>query len=251
MRSMLVAALLLTFSTPAFSQDYKTILDLPEGATLVNLSATERVEVDQDLLVASLRYEDQNADPKALQDAINETMTKAVDKAKTYKDVKISTQQYYVYPYDYDPNPKPIEHGEAPRKLERVWRGQQALELKSAKADDLLALVGALQELGLAVSGLNYTVSPELLEETQESLLEAALIKLQSKAERTAKALGKSSSDLLQVNVDIGGYYPAPMMARGMAMDSAQAKMEMAAPVAEPGQSEITLTINAQAMLKR
>ena len=253
MRVLLLTLLFAAFSASAHAQDYQTVLDIPEGSTLVTLSATERVEVDQDLLIASLRYEAENKDSKKLQDDINEVMKKALEKAKAVSSVKVSTQQYYVYPHDYDPNPQPIERGEAPRKLERTWRGQQGIDIKSKNADDLLTLVSALQELGLSMSGLNYTVSPELLEETRESLLETALTKLKSKADRTAKALGKTQSDLLQINVDIGGYYPQPMMARmdmaGGAPEMAMAKMD--APVAAPGQSEVTLTVSAQAMLKK
>jgi predicted secreted protein len=101
------------------------------------------------------------------------------------------------------------------------------------------------------MQGLQYSVSPELMEETQNSLLEAALTKLKTKAERTAKALGKASAELLNVNVDMGSpHYPQPMMARAeMAMDS-MAGAKMAAPVAEPGETDITLTVNATALLK-
>ena len=252
MRFLLLTALLAAFSAPVLAQDYQTVLDIPEGSTLVSLSATERVEVDQDLLVASLRYETENKDAKKLQSDINEIMKQALAKAKSVASVKVATQQYYVYPYDYDPNPQPIQPGEAPRKLERTWRGQQGIEIKGKNADDLLTLVSALQELGLAMNGLNYTVSPELLEETRESLLETALTKLKSKADRTAKALGKTQSDLLQINVDIGGYYPQPMMARmDMAGGAEMAMAKMDAPVAAPGQSEVTLTVSAQAMLKK
>jgi predicted secreted protein len=252
MRFLLPAAILaIAFALPAKAQDYNTLLDIPEGATLVNLSATEMLEVDQDLLVATLRFEAKNKDPKKLQDDINEVMKKALDKAKSVPDVKVATQQYYVYPQDYDPNPQPLEKGEAPRKLERIWYGQQGIEIKGKKADDLLKLTGELQLMGLAITGLQYTISPELLEQTQESMLEAALTKLKAKAERTAKALGKSQTELLQVNVDIGGYYPAPMMARGMAMDAGMEMAKMDAPVAAPGQSQINLTVNAQALLRK
>lgn len=252
-RPFLIAALLFApfLVKPAAAQDYKTILDIPEGQTLVNLSASERVEVEQDLLVATLNYNTEDDDPRALQDRINTLMAKAVEKAKAYKDVKVTTQQYYVYPYDYDPHPRPYTPGEPPRKLERKWRGQQGLSLESKKAGDLLKLTGELQEMGLAMNGLNYTLSTELLESTQESLLEAALKKLTAKADRTAKALGKTKADLREVNVDMGGYYPQPMM-RTMAMEGAAMAMDakMAAPVAQPGQSDITMTVSARVLLK-
>lgn len=247
----LAAALLFTssFSIMARAQDMNTLLDLPEGATLVSLSATERVEVDQDLLVSTLSIEARNADATKLQDEINTVMTKALEEAKAFKTVKISTQSYQVYPYEYVPTPQPMKTGQKPQII-REWRGSQSLMLKGKSPDDLLKLAGILQKMGMNTTGLSYTVSPELLEETQNNLLEAALTKLKTKAERTAKALGKTKADLLNVNVDTGGYYPQPMMmARAGGMEVAMDKA-MAAPVAAAGQSDITLSVTAQALIK-
>ncbi|GJL84282.1 MAG: hypothetical protein DHS20C02_00570 [Micavibrio sp.] len=242
MRLLLAALLLflpLSAPTPANAQDYKTLLDIPEGATLVSLSATERVEVEQDLLTANLRYEAENTSAKELQDEINKIMQKAVDEAKKVKSVKVSTQQYYVHEYRRD------------KHAPRVWRGNQGLQIKGKTADELLELAGELQEMGLKMNGLSYSVSPDLMEETRENLLEETLIKLKSKAERTAKALGKSKADLLQVNVDMGGgHYAQPQMMRTMAHAEMAMDSKMAAPVAAPGQSNITLTVSAQALLK-
>ncbi len=236
---ILLAALLLFLPLSANAQDYKTLLDIPEGATLVSLSATERVEVEQDLLIANLRFEAENASPKELQDQINKIMKKAVDEAKKVKSVKVSTQQYYVHEYRRD------------KHAPRTWRGNQGLQIKGKVADELLELTGKLQEMGLSMNGLSYSVSPELLEETRENLLEETLIKLQSKAARTAKALGKSKADLLQVNVSMGGgHYAQPQMMRGMAHAEMAMDSKMAAPVAAPGQSNITLTVSAQALVK-
>lgn len=248
MRFVFLTILLLCLPfAPASAQDYQTILGIPEGQTLISLSASEEVEVQQDLLIANLEVNMQDDDPEALQDDINKAMEKAVALAKKYPSVKVATRQYYVYPYDYDPNPRPVD-GSAPQQTKRSWRGSQGLELKGAQANELLELTGELQSMGLVMNGLNYTLSPALLEQTQESLLEAALTKLKAKAERAAKALGKTSADLLEVNIDMGGgYSPQPMM-RTMAMDSGAAKMS--APVAEPGQSTVNLTVSARAMLK-
>ena len=250
MRKIIIPAMAVFFlSIPAQAQEGpKSALDLPPGQTLVNISASERVEVQQDLLVANLQYQAENKNARALQDEINTLMKKAVDKAKSYKDVKISTQQYYVYPYEY-PVPVPQHRQNEVPKMEKSWRGSQGLMLESKNADDLLELTGALQDMGLTMSGLSYMVSTDLMETTHDALMEKALTKLKAKAERAAKALGKSQSDLIEVNIDSGGYYPQPMpMMRGMAMD---AKMEtMSAPVAEPGNSDISMTVSARALLK-
>lgn len=243
MRALLILALCILTALPAAAQDYKTILDLPEGWTLVNLSASEQVEIQQDLLIANLQYEAENTDPKALQNEINTVMKKAVDKALKVKGVKTATQGYNVYQYDVNRGKKNL-----PREI--IWKGNQGLMIKSKDANALLDLTGELQKMGLSMNGLSYTVSPELLEETRNSLLEDALAKLKTKAERTAKALGKSKTELLQINVDHGGGYHAPVM-RAMAMDSSMAKAEMAPPVAAPGETMVTLNVSAQAALKK
>jgi predicted secreted protein len=241
-------ALCLLATLPARAQDLNTLLDIPEGATLISLSATERVEVDQDLLIAQLSYEAEDTVAANLQEEINTVMKKAIAEAKKFDKVKVSTQSYQVYPYDYNPMPNSND----PSKIIHKWRGSQSLMLKSKAPDDLLAVVGKLQEMGMNMNSLYYTVSPELMEETQNGLLEAALTKLKVKGERTAKALGKAKSDLLNVNVDTGGYMP--QMARGgVMMMKAEMASDMAGaapPVAEAGQSDITLTVNAQALVK-
>jgi predicted secreted protein len=247
MKTLFTALLFLTFAfaRPALAQEMQTQFTFPEGATMVSLSATERVEVSQDLLTAQLSYESENQSAANLQDEINKVMKQAVDTAKKVSSVKVSTQSYQVYPQDYAPDPV-----KSPGKTVRQWRGSQSLLLKSKAPADLLALTGKLQELGLNVTALYYSISPELMEETQNSLLEAALGKLKTKAERTAKALGKAKADLLNVAVDTGGYQPpVPMMASGVMMKAEMAR-DAAPPVAEAGQSDITLTVSANALIK-
>ena len=243
MRFTLLSFFIITLSIPTFSyaQDYKTLLDIPEGATLVNLSANERVEIEQDLLTADFQYQEEDADAAQVQDTINKAMSKALAEAEKVSSVKASTQSYYVHQYDRS-------RGDGARR-DMIWRGQQGLQIKGKKADELLELSGELQKMGLAMNGLSYSVSPDLLEETREALLEDAIEKLTAKAERTAKALGKSSVEILQINVDTGGEFHPPMM-RAMAMDAGMAKMEMAAPVAAPGESQVMLNVSAQVLIK-
>ncbi len=244
MRVLMALAVLFMFSNAASAQDYKTILDIPKGATLINLSATQRVEVAQDLLTATLRIQFESKNAKKLQDDINEIMTKALEKAKGYPDVKAATQNYNVYQYNL-----PREKVRPNVIPEKAWRGQQSLQIKSTNSDDLLELAGKLQALGMNMSGLSYSVSPALLEKTRDAMLEVALVKLATKAQRAAKALGKASSDLLEVNINTSGgvhRYNNTMRMESVSM----AKMGMDAPVAQSGESAITLTVSARAILR-
>ena len=62
--------------------------------------------------------------------------------------------------------------------------------------------------------------------------------------------MGKSRTDLVEVTVDTAdNMVHPPMMMRAVAMDAGGA-MEKSAPSAEPGETEITLTVSARALLK-
>ena len=102
----------------------------------------------------------------------------------------------------------------------------------------------------LATHGLSYTLDPETAASVKDSLMEAALIKLQQRADRAAKALGKSSASLREVTVvnEDASYSNPQMYERSMvAEDDA---MDMAAPVAQAGETTISLSVNATAVLK-
>lgn len=245
MRAFILPALMmgLFLANPAMAQE--KLLTMPDGQTLLNISATERTQVQQDLLMASLRVEKEGTDPKLVQDQINEIMKKALEKAKAVKDIETSTGGYYVY--QYDPNPQPADR--ATPSTAMAWRGSQTIDLQSVKADDLLKLAGELQALGLVMGNLSYTLSPAKADEAKDALMEKTLAKVKTRADRAAKAMGKSKMELIEISVDSSdSVTPYPMM-RAMAMEaSGSAKMDT--PSAEPGLSDITLTVSARALLK-
>lgn len=238
MRALLIATSLITLAFPAFAQEEQSILTMPDGQALLHISATERMEAQQDLLSANLRFEARNADAGTVQDAVNSMMKKAVDAAKKHTDVKVQTGHYNIY------------QTTLPRTKEEIWQGSQGLEIKSTNADAVLSLVGELQKMGLLMNGLSYSVSPERAAELQDSMMEAALAKLQTRASRAAKALGKNSAALIEVNVQ-GEYAPYPIpMHRGVRMESMALKADMAPPVAEAGETILTLSVSAKALIK-
>jgi predicted secreted protein len=131
----------------------------------------------------------------------------------------------------------------------RVWQGQQTVQLESKDSAALLDLAGKLQGAGFAVSGLNWSLSPERAESVRDELLVKALGNLKAKAALVARTLGKSGYELTDINVD-GAPQPVPMyravrMEMAMAADGA-----VAAPVAEAGETEVVVGVSARALLK-
>lgn len=235
----LPALALLAVCSPSYAQVQDPILSLPDGQVILNISAEERKEVEQDLLVGNLSYIVTNREAAKVQDEINTMMAKALAEAKLVTEVKTSTGAYQVYETTDE------------RSKEQQWRGQQSLTIKSKDSDKVLELAGKLQKLGLTVDGLNYMLAPETAVEVQDNLMEAALKQLQARADRAAKALGKTSAELRDVSVNSAGLPYQPMMRSNMVMmEMGAAAKDMAAPVAAAGDTTISLSVNARAVLK-
>lgn len=231
----------MSYVMPALAQEDFMSRIPPEGSVILNLSASEREDVAQDMLTATLRYEVKDTNPKSIQGKINAKMGDAIAIAKTFDTVKTSTGSYNVSEYYL-----PVKKDEARKK---AWRGQQTVMLKSKDTKAMLDLVTKMQEMGLAMSNMSYMVSPDKAQIVNDELLTSALKKLQQRAKTAAAALGKKSVQFLEINADGGGYMPRPqpMMRMDMAM-AESAPMKQA--VAEPGESEMTMSVNARILLK-
>jgi len=209
---------------------------LPEGQTMITLSVTERISVEQDVVIASLRIEAEDSDASVVQNRINTTMEHALQRARGVDEVSQSTGYYHVYQYDRQP-----QGGRA----ETLWRGSQSLTLQGNDAQVLLALAGELQAMGFLMNQLSYQLSNERADEVRDSLMEAAIERATEKVERATRALGKSRFDIAVLDVDTSSNYTAPVMMRSMA---ASDRAEMAPPVADAGETEVTLTVRIQAV---
>jgi predicted secreted protein len=247
--SVFYAAAVLAFSpAQSFAQDSDGLKLPPPGTTIMNLSATETEKVAQDMVVASLRLEVDEADAKAVQAKINQLMQMGLDRAKKDAKVKTWTGTYSVY--SYDPNPVPPQPADANKARPVRWRGTQTIEMQSLDSDTILDLTTDLQKMGFIMNNLGYTLSPEKYETVQDGLLVKALGKLKAKADLATKTLGKSGYEMLNLDLGAGGY-PQPMyggavmMRAEMAMDSSMPKAAVA-----PGETDVSLSVSARVLLK-
>ena len=244
MRVLMLLALLLTFPLTSANAQYKDpIFELSDNDSLLHINATESREVDQDLLIATLRIEVEDLENKVVQNKINKGMKAALDLAKNYTDVKAITRGYSVNQYDKN-------SGKKDRPRDMVWKGSQSVQLKSKNSEALLELAGKIQAAGFLMNGLEYTLSPEVAAQVQDEMLEAALEKLQVRAKRAAKTLGKTEAELKEINTQ-GNYVPVQKTYhRGMQMEAMAASADMAAPVASAGETTITMNVSAKALLR-
>jgi predicted secreted protein len=204
----------------------------PAGATVLHL--TERAErvLPRDEVVAVLRVETTGKTPREVQAEVNGRMATALDEAKKSSGVGADTPSMNVY-----------ETRDA--KKGTVWTASQSLRLQSKDFGSALALVGKLEEQGLAVSSLTFDVSPEALAGVQDALTAEALRRIRGRAEAVASDLGLAVDHMKSVvvgNAAAPGPQPRAMMA-----DVASAVMPP--PAAEPGEAPVSVSVNAEIVL--
>jgi len=196
--------------------------------TVLHLSRTAERSVLRDLLRIDLRVEETGADPLTIQSSINRRISAALDRAHQVQGVQVETGSYGV-------------GEERPQTGPSRWRGTQSLILRSKAADAALKLAGALQSDGLLMSSMAYEASPEIVRGAEEDLTAEALAALDRRAASIADRMHLNLlgyRDLHVGNAETGG--------RAVPRFAATA---MAAPVAEPGEAMIRVTIEAELLL--
>ena len=196
--------------------------------TILHLTQTAEQKVTRDLLRTELRVEETGADPLALQAAVNRRMAAALDRARQVQGVEVETGSYAV-------------DEERPPNGPSRWRASQSLILTGKAADAELKLAGILQSDGLLMSSISYEVSPETVRGAEEDLTAEALAGLAQRASSIADRVHLSVlryRDLRVGNAETGGQ-PMPRFAA----------MAMAAPVAEPGEAVIRVSVSAELLL--
>lgn len=235
---LLLCVLCAFASTRVHAQNQFGLGTREPGQLLLNLSATEQREVPQDTLNASLQYAAQGRDRTALQNEVNTAMRRALEILEGTSGIEYSTTRYQVYVVDAGrPSRTDVENP--------VWRAQQEVSLKSLDSDALLEAMGKLQAAGLVVTSQYYSLSPERYEEVAAGLMQDALKKLQARADEAASGLGKGKAELIEVSLD--GSPNFAFRERGavmMAMDAS-----VAPPVAVPGETTVSMTVSARALL--
>jgi uncharacterized protein len=196
--------------------------------TVLHLSQTAERSMLRDLLRIDLRVEETGADPLTIQSSINRRMATALDRAHQVQGVQVETGSYGV-------------SEERPQSGPSRWRGSQSLILRSKAADAALKLAGALQSDGLLMSSMAYEASPEIVRGAEEDLTAEGLAALDRRAASIAGHMHLAVlryRDLRVGNAETEGR-PIPRFAAAA----------MAAPVAEPGEATIRVTIEAELLL--
>lgn len=202
----------------------------------VSLSAHASTEVDNDVMRAVLFAEEEDADPARLADRVNRATANAMAVAKSQAGVKVKTGGYQTHPV-YDK-----------ARIVR-WRARSDLILESTEFRVLADLVGRLQST-LKLGGVDFTVSPELRQKTQDELMAAAVADFQRRSSLVAASFGASGYRVRDAAVSSDDGVP-PMPRAVLAMRAAPAAADsVQAPVVEAGTSRIAVSVTGTILLE-
>ena len=203
----------------------------PLAETALHIGESAEVTRTPDEVVATLRAEARAGSAAAAQEAVNRAVTAAVARARGVPGVRVSTGGYWT---------NRIDEG-------RSWQAAQQLTLRGGEGAALLDLAGALQQQGLAMASLHWTLTRETQRTAREEASRLALDALRRRAEAVAEQLGLVLVGLKEVRIDAPdrGPRPAPM-----AMAATARSASAAPPVAIAEDVVVSATVEAVAVLR-
>ena len=211
-----------------------------QAVTRLHLAAEGSVLKAPDVLVGDLTAEATSPSAVEAQRKVNAMMAVAMKGAGAAEGVEARAMGYAVNQVDLDEDAVPIR----PYPHRMGWTAQQTLEVRGKDGERLLSLVGKLQDDGLAVSSLDWQLSPELGRQARDAAMVAALQALRVRADKAAQALGLKVDHLQDVRVDM----PEPSPIRPM---MAMQKLARPAPEATASPQDVTSEVSADVVLTR
>lgn len=201
---------------------------MPDPRNRASFQVVVTREVENDWATARLSALAEGQDPARVASEVNEKMGRALARAKQEKGIEVESGGYVT---------QPIHDG---NRIVR-WQAWQELRLETADVDRLSKLVGVLQEQGLQLSGIEFSVKRETREALQDALTTEALAKFRARADLVSKGMGRAGWSLIALSVGQGGGQPhfyAMRAEADMAMKSAPA------PAFEAGKSDLQVTVD-------
>ena len=200
----------------------------------ISLSVSAEKPVANDRIIAELYSEREGEEVSRIASQVNESITWALDLARSVQNVTAQTTNYFSQPVYRE-------------QTVVGWRVRQSIKLESQDATQLSQLIGDLQER-LAIGSLSYNLSPGVRTKAEDELITQALASFQKRAQLITEQLGRSSFRIVQVDVITAG---APIQPRHSArMAAMEAADSPAPPAIESGVQLVHVRVNGTIELK-
>ncbi|MDN6276636.1 SIMPL domain-containing protein [Psychrobacter sp.] len=201
----------------------------PTGYNQITFKAEVKEEIQNDEISATMYKKAQASTSQALATTLNTTINNAMQIAKQYPSVTVSTGQQRTYPR-YDEDEKIIG-----------WTGQANIDLKSTDLDATSELIADLQET-LVMDNLSFGVSESKKDELEQKLMTDASRAFQEQAQNLTRAWDASSYRVINVNLNSGSSYPRALYTSHMKVATADSSVPSQS--LQSGNSTITVTAN-------
>ena len=203
-------------------------VQMPYDRISFNVSAEK--EVENDVLTAVLFASEAGQDTALLSDKVNQDVSWALEQVKQHESVSSRTLGYTTNPVYKD---------------NRVdgWQVSQNIELKSKDSKVLSGLLGDLQAK-LRIDQVSYSISTEVRQATEETLISEALAMFKSRAAQVQANMQRAEYRVVRLNINAAADMPQPFpMARGMAM---MAEAAPAPPSLDAGKQVVRVVVDAE-----
>lgn len=204
----------------------------PSDIPAVSLNASATMQVDNDRMTIVLQAESEK--PLAADAArdVNAKMAKGLAVAKSVSAVTAKTINYTTN--------QVVEKGKMVR-----WRVSQWLQIETADFTAGTNLATRLQDEGLLLWSLTFSVSPEARRVAVAKLQHEALTEWQSLAKQAAASMGYGAYAPGRLAINVNDHMPPPRPRfAAQAMAASAPEVSVAA-----GSSEIVLTVSGEAIL--
>jgi predicted secreted protein len=193
----------------------------------VHLSASAQKQVENDTVIASLYAQEEGSDAAQLADLVNERITNAINIVQQHDGIKVQTSSY---------STTPVYH----KNKITGWRIRQNIRLESQDMTLVSSVLGSLQQT-LALQALNFAVSPELKNSTDDALIAEALKVFERRAGNIVEHLGRKNFKIVDINVATSGnHYPR------RSHEFAVMASDVASPSIDAGEQTLQVTVSGQ-----
>ena len=200
--SAIITAVASALSLPALAND--------QAYNRISFNSEVRSEIANDEIRATMSKTAQASTAAAIAKELNSSVNAAMQIAKRYPEVTVTTGAQSTYPRYANNSTKIIG-----------FTGSVSINIKSNNFEKASQLIADLQST-MVMENISFGISDKLRDSEEKRLRLEAIKRFKEEATTISQAFGSSSYKI--VNVSLGGnnhYYPQPVMASMKAMDAA------------------------------
>lgn len=203
------------------------------------LASEASMEVDNDLMTASLAVQDEDKDPAVLADKINSTAAWAVNVLRPFATITSNTRDYQTYPrYDSSQSRRLIG-----------WRATQTIEIET---DDFEAAGKAIEQLQekLQVQSIRLAAKPATRETASDLLITRALDSFKNRARLIQKNMNAAGFRIMEIDIQTGQGGTAMYGHTRAAMSDMSDEYVQSEPAIEAGTTRVTVQVSGRIQLQ-